>query len=554
MFRSLSIASRRAGGYGSPIASNVFQPCGTFDNSASNNLQSRVTGLFRIFSLGILAFHLPSPVSSVSAQTAQEILQKMSEMQMDRWESVNNYTVTISVEEAGGLQSPVHYQRMEVDGEPTFQMILPSTYSREMHIRAGYPPPEDVAEGLAAGYEMLGRANVGGFSFGQIPFPAGDGGMSMHDMSRFLRFSAEASRQAGDDSLYRANAAAEVRDKALFADRAKYVGVESAPSETISGGTGFRETDAHLLVADDLEDIDLEQPNDGPKFFLKKTSVWIDAEHFVPLRLLIDIEIEKDGKRTPMTLEKLDLDYKQVGPLYESHVQVSRITGLMEGMSNKERKDLEKEQKELEKAKKQIAEMPESQRAMVMKMMGGQMEKLEKMAAGGAIESTTRVVNIAVNEGPPTPYGIGTLAIRGSDMVEALTMAGQDGSGNEIGNAQLVISRGGPPAESMIELTADTTWPPAGQTIRIVDGSGNVSGGGDQLQIEGASGIITVIGRTPTRVYGTYKADLSASDGSGTSLPISIEGEFDSGAPAGPDQGLRGSPFQFFQSMSGSGN
>ena len=51
----------------------------------------------------------------------------------------------------------------------------------------------------------------------------------------------------------------------------------------------------------------------------------------MPLRLLMEGEVEANGKKTPLSIEKQDLDYKQVGPLYESHYQTYRLSGLVPG-------------------------------------------------------------------------------------------------------------------------------------------------------------------------------------------------------------------------------
>ncbi|MBT8402192.1 MAG: hypothetical protein KJO98_17070 [Rhodothermia bacterium] len=492
----------------------------------------------------LAATTLPPGMRVADAQDAADILQRMADRQEQRWSAVQNYTITVEVQEAGGLQTPMYFEKVSVDGNDSFQMISPATYQRAMQIEAGFPPPEDVAEGLAKGYDAMGRTGLGG-----IPIVAGDESVSFGDMSDFLRFSAAASREAGDLSQYQESAKSDLRHAALFAERARLAGIESTPATQNYDGSGTEEREAYLLVADDLDGIELEQPEDGPEFYVDKVSVWIDTEQYVPLKMRVEGQIEKDGKRSPLVIEKLDLNYKQVGPLYESFRRVGRITGLMAGMSEKERKDLQKAQKELAKAKEEMKKMEgmsEAQKNMVMKMMAPQMEKLEKMAAGGMIESVQQVIHIAVNEGPPTPYGMGTLTVAASD-VRALTMAGESG-----GSAELAIMRGGPPAESMISLFAGESWPAEGESISIVNASGDVAGGGDHLTIQGGSGSISVEGRTESRIYGTYAATLQTQAENGDTIPISISGEFDSGAPAGSRGGPRGSPFQFMKGMIGS--
>lgn len=495
----------------------------------------------------IAAFIAVATISSgtpvANAQDAADILQTMADRQEQRWSEVQNYTITIEVQEAGGLQTPMYFEKVTVAGDATFQMISPATYQRAMQVQAGFPPPEDVAEGLAKGYDKMGKAGLGG-----IPIVAGDESVSFGDMSEFLRFSAAASKEAADVGQYRESAKTELKHAALFADRARLVGIESTPAKQNGGSSGYEERDAYLLVADDLDGIELEQPEDGPEFFLDKVSVWIDTEHYVPLKMRAEGQIEQDGKRSPLVIEKLDLNYTQVGPLLESFTRVGRISGLMAGMSEKEIKDLQKAQKELAKAKEEMKKMEgmsEAQKNMVMKMMAPQMEKLEKMASGGTIESVQQVIHIAVNEGPPTPYGLGTLAVAANE-VTALTMAGESD-----GTAELAIMRGGPPAESTISLVASGPWPSEQGSVSIVKASGEVTGGGDRLTIRSGAGTVSVEGRTESRIHGTYSATLETEDENGVTIPIAISGRFDSGAPTGPDGGPRGSPFQFMKGMIG---
>ncbi len=505
----------------------------------------------RLRSITILTLAVTTCLSEapvVIAQDASDVLQTMVDMQEQRWSGVDNYTITVEIQEAGGLQTPMYFEKVEVDGGDSFQMILPSTYQRAMHIEAGFPPPENVADGMAAAYDMMGSTTVGGIGVGQMPIPAGDASVSLHDISNMLRFSAAASREAADLSQYEERAKSDLRDAARFAERARLVGVEPTPARQLEDQAGFQQRDAYLLIADDLDGIELEQPKDGPEFFIDKVSLWIDTKHHVPLKMRVEGQLEKDGKRSPLTIEKLDLNYTQVGPLYESFIRIGRISGLMAGMSEKERKDLEKARKELAKAREEMKKMEgmsEAQKNMVMRMMAPQMEKLEKMAAGGTIESVQRVIHVAVNEGPPTPYGLGTLNIAASS-VAALTMAGETD-----GSAELAIMHGSTAAQSMISLSSREPWPPESGSVTVIDASGDVSGGGDRLRIEGGSGTIEVEGRTETRIYGSYTANLVTTDEQGETIPISISGDFDSGAPAGPDGGPRGSPFQFMKGMIG---
>ena len=49
-------------------------------------------------------------------------------------------------------------------------------------------------------------------------------------------------------------------------------------------------------------------------------------------------DVESDGREAEMTLERLFQDYRAAGTLYESHRQVMRMTGLMDALSEEDRK------------------------------------------------------------------------------------------------------------------------------------------------------------------------------------------------------------------------
>jgi hypothetical protein len=58
-------------------------------------------------------------------------------------------------------------------------------------------------------------------------------------------------------------------------------------------------------------------------------------------------------------------------------------------------------QAQLAQFEKQMAQMPESQRAMIMRQMGPQMEAMKKMVAGGGLEIENKVIEMRCNTGIP---------------------------------------------------------------------------------------------------------------------------------------------------------
>ena len=478
-------------------------------------------------------------------QDARSVLEEMRARQAARWGPVSNYTVTLAVEAAGGMQAPMHYEKITMGGEPAFRLVPQTEYERRIMTQAGFPPPgADVAKGLATGYDLLGDA----FARGGEGAPPMDVRPMTDQMAMFLRAGAAYRENDG-----RADARDAKADMAEFVSRARLLGVE--PTE------GGRE--AFHIVADDLFDIPLAQPKGGGEYRLEKVSLWIDTVHYVPIRLLMDGQVTRKNTITPISIERLDLEYRRVGPLYESHRQVMRLTGLMAGASSKDRKDMEKARKDIAKAKAQLDAMPEGpQKDMIVKMMKPQIEKFERMAAAGAFEAVTRVVRIAVNEGPPTAYGTGTLAVGATTFPGALSFAADQvhGGGSPVATLTIAARQEGV-AEATIVVYGGQSFftayggdgPPvavAGPgtvgSIAIRGASGRVQYADDRglVTIEGGAGTITVARRTGSRVVGTFDASLTTAEGD----VLQASGRFDTGAPTSADVAPRGSPFPAYLS------
>jgi hypothetical protein len=169
---------------------------------------------------------------------------------------------------------------------------------------------------------------------------------------------------------------------AAFSESAEFVG-----TETVDGRK------AHHLVASDLD----RKPGfatDG-EFSLQTVNVWIDADEYVPLRMVMDGLMDTDGAPRPVTIETLEQDYRKVpgSNMYEPYRQVMRLTG---EMADETKRQMEEARAQLAEFDKQLAEMPESQRQMMMNMMGEQIEMMRKMAAGDGIEIISNVRSITV--------------------------------------------------------------------------------------------------------------------------------------------------------------
>jgi hypothetical protein len=169
---------------------------------------------------------------------------------------------------------------------------------------------------------------------------------------------------------------------AAFSDSAELVG-----TETVDG------REAHHLVAGNLDRV--RGFGEGGEFTLQTVNVWIDADEYVPLRMVMDGTLDTDGTARPVTIETIERDYREVpgSNMYEPYQQVMRLTG---EMADETKRQMEEARAQLAEFDKQLAEMPESQRQMMMNMMGEQIEMMRKMAAGDGIEIVTDVRSITV--------------------------------------------------------------------------------------------------------------------------------------------------------------
>ena len=169
---------------------------------------------------------------------------------------------------------------------------------------------------------------------------------------------------------------------AAFSESAELVG-----TETVDGRKAYH------LVAENLERT--RSTDEGQEFVLQTINAWIDSEMYVPLKLVMDGTMDTDGTPRPVTIETIERDYRNVpgSKMYEPYQQVMRLTG---EMAEETKRQMEEARTHLAEFEKQMAEMPESQRQMMMSMMGEQIEMMRKMAAGDGLEITTTVRSITV--------------------------------------------------------------------------------------------------------------------------------------------------------------
>ncbi|NCF25489.1 MAG: hypothetical protein GWP60_13220 [Gammaproteobacteria bacterium] len=264
--------------------------------------------------------------AAVLAADAQDIIDKVLELDEERRKGVNRYVVE---QEVMGQVSTITFERTTVtgpDGTPveTFRMVL----------------PDDMLQ----------------------PDPGSEPVMSQDDFEDMAQ-----------EAVY---------SIAAFSESAELVG-----TETVDGH------EAYHLVAENLERT--RSFAEAQEFTLQTVNVWIDTEYYVPRRMVMDGTMDTDGTPRPVTIETIERDYREVpgSNMYEPYQQVMRLTG---EMADETKRQMEEAREALAEFDKQLAEMPESQRQMMMNMMGEQMEMMRKMAAGDGIEIVTDVRSITV--------------------------------------------------------------------------------------------------------------------------------------------------------------
>ena len=167
-----------------------------------------------------------------------------------------------------------------------------------------------------------------------------------------------------------------------FSDNAQLVGTESIDGK-----------ETYHLVATGLDRT--QEYSQGNSFTLQTVNVWVDSDKYVPLKMTMDGIMTTDGAPRPVTMEKLDQDYRDVpgSNMYESYKQIMLMNGVM---SDAEREQMEEARVALAEFEQELLEMPQSQRDMMMNMMGEQIEMMRKLAAGDGLEIITEVLSITV--------------------------------------------------------------------------------------------------------------------------------------------------------------
>lgn len=179
----------------------------------------------------------------------------------------------------------------------------------------------------------------------------------------------------------------------------------SAAARTrVVGHETLRDRPAIRLIAEDLN-ITQQTSGDGgveQEFIMNTLHLWVDAEHYVPLKMQIEGSAREGNETRDLKIEREDMAYRSVegcGSMYEPQRSVMRIAGILDAAQQAE---MQEAQAQLEEFESQMASMPESQKAMIMRQLGPQMEMFRNMASGGGIEIVSLVTGMRCNAGFPS--------------------------------------------------------------------------------------------------------------------------------------------------------
>jgi peptidoglycan hydrolase-like protein with peptidoglycan-binding domain len=364
---------------------------------------------------------------SAFAQTAQEILDKARDKQLERWDGVDCFSRTQTIM---GQSVTTYYARtlVKTDDGRTETIFFPGSSCRLDGAPAGaVATPDGQAQGMtpeqmeayADGLEMTGGAlskEVGDGleqagmprdlfkSMGGDPWVSPDPGTMMGGMGSFMRDAAQGQREMAKE---RQGSIRETADNSVaFYDAAQLVG-----KEEVNGRKAWH------LRATGIDQV--QELEDGKTFTTQSISLWLDAGEYVPLRHQVHGVMSDGREERPAVIESVSADYRTVpgSNLYESYRQTMSMSGMLDEAQQAE---LAQARKEAEEARAQLEQLPADQRAMVESMLGDSLSMLDNMSADGGFRMETVIDDIRVN---PDAQAVADASAAAAGMPAGTTIA-----------------------------------------------------------------------------------------------------------------------------------
>lgn len=175
-------------------------------------------------------------------------------------------------------------------------------------------------------------------------------------------------------------------------------GPELAEHARYEGRERVDGADAHVLMVDDMTELDLELSDaaDQAGFVPRTGRIYVDADRWVPVRMEFTGDVA--GPEGPVEVRsRVDLrDYREVEGFLFPWSTVVQMEGLGAAVGPEMRA-------RLEEMRRRIEELPEEQRAMVQEMMRDRLAQMESMLGeDDRMTVEMAVVEVRVNEGPPS--------------------------------------------------------------------------------------------------------------------------------------------------------
>lgn len=183
-----------------------------------------------------------------------------------------------------------------------------------------------------------------------------------------------------EGSVKKGNSSAEYMS--WFIDNAELIGEESVDGKA---ALHFR--------ADGLEQL---QEMGGEEVKMRSMSMWFSKGDYLSLKVRMDGVTSIQGQSQPVVVETLHTDFRKVpgSHLVEPFRRVMNMSGMLGGDHSEQIAEARKQMAEMEK---QMADMPASQREMMKKMMGPQLEAMRKMGQSGGLETEVLIRSITPN-------------------------------------------------------------------------------------------------------------------------------------------------------------
>ena len=348
--------------------------------------------------------------SGALAETPADVFREMDSRKRASFDEVENYT---QMKTTMGLCSLEHFRKestASVDGRGAveYMRLVPMgeiTLRNSPETPMASATPEQLDEAAAVVREQgppmeraledeLSKSGLpGGLGFLLSHPPSDEPWLSpspndmMSNYAMMLEAAAEGKRK---EAARTAKAEVEAKSDPLgaAAEQTRIVG-----NETLNNRPAIR------LIAEDLNH---RTTTNGQEFVMNTLHLWVDAEKYVPLKMQIDGIAIVGGESRELRIEREDQSYELTPGcknMYEPQRTVMRIAGIL---SPKEQADMQKAEAQLADMENQLASLPASQREMIMRQMGPQLEMLRQMASGQGIEVVSLVTGMICNAGVPT--------------------------------------------------------------------------------------------------------------------------------------------------------